>query len=358
MNTKNNFLFHGLLLSVIFLFLPITFSACQQNQGEAEDHQIMTVTGPISSSDMGKTLIHEHVLVDWIGADSTGYHRWNRKDVLERVLPYVQKAREQGVRTMLECTPAYLGRDPFILKELSQRSGIQILTNTGYYGAIDNKFMPDHAWDENAKQIANRWINEYKNGIGNSDIRPGFIKISVSGEGPLSDLHEKIVRAATLTHLETGLTIVSHTTGDIPAVAQIKILKNAGVSPSAWVWTHAQEGTLENQIKIGKEGGWISLDNFNFDPSEEPDEQGNLDWFIQRISELKEAGLLNRVLISHDAGYFNPDEPNGGDFRNYTDIFEYLLPALREHGFTQNNIDQILIRNPRDAYGIRTRKIQ
>jgi phosphotriesterase-related protein len=157
--------------------------------------------------------------------------------------------------------------------------------------------------------------------------------------------------------LETGLTIVSHTPGDEPALAQVEILKENGLSPSAWVWTHSQEGTLENQIKIAKEGGWVSLDNFSYDPSAEPEERGNLDWFVQRITELDEAGLLNRVLISHDAGYYNPDEPNGGDFREYTDISEHLLPALRENGFSESDIRQLLIRNPQEAYGIRTREI-
>lgn len=317
----------------------------------------MTVTGPIPSSDMGSTLIHEHVLVDWIGADSTGYHRWDREAVIERALPYIKKAGKQGVRTMLECTPAYLGRDPLMLQELSRQSDMQILTNTGYYGAVDNQFMPKHAWEESAEEIAGRWIDEYKKGIDNSEVRPGFIKISVKGEGSLSDLHQKIVKAAAITHQETGLTIVSHTGGDEPALAQVEILKEAGISPSAWVWTHAQSGALKNQINIAKEGGWISLDNFNYDPAVKPENRGNLDWFVQRLTKLNEADLLDKVLISHDAGYYNPDESNGGDFREYTDISEYLLPALRENGFTEDDINQLLIRNPREAYGIRIREI-
>jgi len=333
-------------------------SACQQTEADERNDRIMTVTGPISSSEMGTTLIHEHVLVDWIGADSTGYHRWNRDDVIARVLPFFQEAREQGIQTMMECTPAYLGRDPFLLRELSRQSGMQILTNTGYYGAVENNFMPAHAWEESAEEISNRWIDEYENGINGSDIRPGFMKISVKGEGPLSELHQKIVKAAALTHLATGLTIVSHTTGDEPALAQINILEKEGVSPSAWVWTHSQEGSLDTQIEIGNKGGWISIDNFNYDPSEEPGEQGNLDWFVQRISELKEAGLLNNVLISHDAGYYNPDEASGGDFRSYTGIFDYLIPALLENGLTDDDIDQLVVHNPQEAYGIKKRAAQ
>ncbi|SMO90369.1 phosphotriesterase family protein [Fodinibius sediminis] len=341
-----------LMLLWLLFFLPPSAPGQQVQEG---DHAVATVTGPISASEMGPTLIHEHVLVDWIGADSTGYHRWNRQKVIDKVLPYFREAKEQGIRTILECTPAYLGRDPFLLQELARRSGINILTNTGYYGAVDNKFMPQHAWQESAETISRRWIDEFENGIDGSDIRPGFIKISVRGDAPLSSLHQKIVRAAALTHLATGLTIVSHTTGDEPALGQLDILEEAGVSPAAWVWTHSQAGTLEAQIKIGRAGGWISLDNFNHNSSEEPPSNSNLEWFIERLSKLREAGLLHRVLISHDAGYYNPDEVNGGEFRGYTDISKHLLPALREHGFTTAEINRLMVENPQQAYGIRIR---
>lgn len=70
---------------------------------------------------------------------------------------------------------------------------------------------------------------------------------------------------------------------------------------------------------------------------------------------MKSAGVLNRLLISHDAGWFDPDEPDGGDFTGYTDIFTHLLPALREKGFNQSEIDQLIIENPQNAYRIRVR---
>ena len=83
--------------------------------------QIITVTGAIEPEEMGMALIHEHVMVDWIGADSTGYHRWNRDEIVERALPYLEELKKYDVSTFLDCTPAYLGRDPYILKELAER---------------------------------------------------------------------------------------------------------------------------------------------------------------------------------------------------------------------------------------------
>ena len=73
------------------------------------------------------------------------------------------------------------------------------------------------------------------------------------------------------------------------------------------------------------------------------------------INDLKSAGLMHRVLISHDAGWFDPDEPDGEEFVGYTDIFNHLVPALKENDFSQSEINQLLIENPKNAYKISKR---
>jgi len=339
-----------LLLPVLIAALISGFS-CTLDSAD-EGRTIMTVKGPINASEMDTTLVHEHVMVDWIGADSTGYHRWDREDVVERVLPYLLEVKELGVNTFFDLSPAYLGRDPFILAELSNQSGLNMVTNTGFYGAVDNNFMPQLAYENSADEIAEIWIDEFENGIEGSDVRPGFMKISVGSEQPLSNLHQKIVDAAIKTHLETGLTITSHTIGDVPALEQVERLISNGVSPAAWVWTHAQSGTLAGNLEAAAEGTWISLDNVN----DEDNDGGNIEWTANRIEELKEAGFLNQVLISHDAGFYEAGTENGGDFRAYTDIFDFLIPELKQRGFSNEEINQLLIQNPQEAYGIRVRR--
>ncbi|MBC2840070.1 phosphotriesterase [Robiginitalea sp. SC105] len=318
--------------------------------------QVITVQGAIDSRDMGLTLIHEHILVDWIGADSTGYHRWDRKEVVARALPYLQELRQYGVGTFLDCTPAYLGRDPRVLKELSEATGIHILTNTGFYGAGTNKFVPGFALDSSPGELAAIWIDEFRQGIDNTGIRPGFIKISVENRDTLPPMHEKLVRAAALTHLETGLAIVSHTGGDAPALAQLKILQEMGVSPDAFVWTHAQNGTFEGYLQAARQGAWISLDHIQAGQPGPADGTGNIPWYVQTLSRFKSQGILDHVLISHDAGWYDVGEPNGGGYRGYTDLFTHLIPRLRENGFRQDDLDLVLKENPGKAYALRIRK--
>jgi phosphotriesterase-related protein len=331
-NTRNI----GTILLILFLGW-----ACGTHK-----NQIMTVTGSISASEMGVTLPHEHVLVDFIGAEKTGYHRWNRDEVVEKVLPYLIEARDLGVNTLLECTPAYLGRDVQVLKMLSEKSGVKILTNTGFYGAVQDKYIPAFAFRIDADSLAAIWIREFEQGIEKTGIRPGFIKIAVDDTAQLSDIDEKIVRAAIITHRKTGLTIVSHTGPDGPAFSQLRLLEEEGVSPQAWVWTHAQEGSPEGLIRAAKRGAWISIDNVN---------REELDTTVNKIIDLRSAGFLNRLLVSHDAGWFDPDTPGGGDFRGYMDLFTHLLPALKEKGFTRSEMDTLLIENPENAFAIRVR---
>ncbi len=313
-----------------------------------KDAIIMTVNGPIPVVKMGVTLEHEHILVDFIGADSISQQRWDKSKVAEIALPYLKQIKELGCQTLIECTPAYLGRDPLLLKSISDLSGINILTNTGYYGAMDNKYLPKYAFTESADQLSSRWIYEFYNGIDKTGVKPGFIKISV-GSGNLSELHRKLVSAAARTHLKTGLTIASHTGPAIPAFEELQILQKEGVSPEAFIWVHAQvEKDLSTHIKAARMGAWISLDGINDD---------NLEDYIRILKNMKENKLLGKVLLSHDAGWYHPGEENGGKYRGYTTIFTKLLPLLKKENFSKREIHQLLVTNPAEAFTIRIRKI-
>jgi len=313
-----------------------------------KDGIIMTVNGPIPVREMGITLVHEHILVDFIGADSINVQRWDKSKVIERSLPFLKQIRDLGCRTFIECTPAYLGRDPLLLKNLASSSGLNILTNTGYYGAGNNKYIPGFVYDETADQIASRWIMEWANGIEGTGIRPGFIKIGVAGDS-LSDLHKKLVIAAARAHLKTGLTIASHTGPAVPAFEELEILQREGVAPDAFIWVHAQaEKDPGNLIKAAKMGSWIGLDGLN---------ENNVEDYVGKLKNMKENDLLSKVLLSHDAGWYHPGEENGGEYRGYTTLFEKLIPLLIKENFSKKEINQLLVINPAKAFTIRVRRI-
>lgn len=329
-----------------FSILSLCLSLSLLISCNTKESVIITVTGEIPASEIGKTLHHEHLLVDFIGADSSGYHRWNKSDVVEKVLPYLLEIKKLGYKTLVECTPAYLGRDPELMKILSEKSGIQIITNTGYYSAVGGKFLPEHTFTETAEQLAARWIDEAKNGIEGTGIYPGFIKIAVERE-PLEEIHRKVVEAACITHKATGMVIMSHTGPALPAFQEIEILKQNGVDPSAFIWTHAQnEKDFNKHLEAARMGAWIAFDNFN---------AGQLERYIEFAQTMKKEGLLGKVLFSHDAGWYRPGEPNGGEFRGFTEIEEFLIPALEKSGLSQPDIYQIFTTNPAEAFKVKVR---
>ncbi|MFC2111655.1 phosphotriesterase [Bacteroidota bacterium] len=324
---------------VLISLLILLASACKD-----EMNQVMTVNGPIPATEMGNTLVHEHILVDFIGADSSGYHRWKKQEVADRALPYLEEIVDLGCRTFIDCTPAYIGRDPELLRMLSEKTGLNIITNTGWYGANNDKYIPAKAFKMGIEEIAAGWVREFHEGIEDTGIRPGFIKIGVDRDDTLSLMHEKLIRAAGLAHLETGLVIKSHTGPDGPALSQLAILEEMQVPADAFIWTHAQSGTLKAWIEAASRGAWISLDNIN---------SGNIEKYIKNLLDMKSAGLLNKVLISHDSGWYRVGEENGGRYNGYTVIFKEFIPALKENGFSESDIHLLIVENPACAFRIR-----
>lgn len=316
--------------------------------GYGQPGEVMTVNGAIPSSELGKTLIHEHVLVDFIGADETGPHRWEKNEVVRVVLPFLEEIKNEGVKTIIENTPAFIGRDPDLLKSLADSTGLHFITNTGYYGASDNKFLPEHAFTESAGEISERWIKEWEKGIDGTGIKPGFIKIGVN-PGKLSNLHQKLIIAAAKTHLKTGLIIASHTGPAQPAFEQIELLIKEGVSPQAFIWVHAQsENDLQQHIEMAKKGAWVSLDGLS---------ENNMSEYLKMLKNLRNSGYLSKTLLSQDAGWYSPGEENGGDFRGYKTLTSQFVPLLRKNNFSKEEIHQLLVENPAKAFEIKIRAL-
>jgi phosphotriesterase-related protein len=101
----------------------------------------MTVRGRIDADRLGSTLMHEHVMVDFIGADKVSRDRYDPEQVFTTALPHLKRVAELGCRTFVDCTPAWLGRDVSVLHRLSAATGLNIITNTGYYGARKHAFI-------------------------------------------------------------------------------------------------------------------------------------------------------------------------------------------------------------------------
>jgi phosphotriesterase-related protein len=303
---------------------------------------VQTVTGAVAPDRLGLTLMHEHVLVDFIGADKVSTSRYDKDEAFRTILPHLERVRTHGCDTLVECTPAYLGRDVALLKRLSEASGVNIVSNTGYYGAANDKHLPAHAFTETAAELAARWTRESTTGIDGTAIKPGFMKIGVDA-APLSAVDEKLVRAAGLTHKATGLPIASHTATGAAALAELTLLADLGVPASAFIWVHAQnERDTSMHVRAAKAGAWVEFDGVS---------ETSVARHVELVRQMQAATLLGRVLVSHDAGWYRVGEPGGGQFRGFDTLFTAFVPALLAAGLTKADVRTLLVDNPRRALG-------
>jgi len=310
---------------------------------------VQTVRGPIRADEMGSALVHEHVLVDFAGAEKVSRSRYDAGEAFRVILPHLQDLQKRGCRTLFECTPAYLGRDPLLLRRLSEASGLHIVTNTGYYGAANDIAVPRHAYAETARQLAARWTAEYRGGIEGTGIRPGFIKTGVDA-GPLSTIDRKLVEAGAFCHLETGLTLAVHTGDGTAALEILALLSRLGVSPEAYVWVHAQnEKDPATRAWTAQQGTWVELDGIG---------PGTLDAHVEAVVDLFRRDRLDRVLVSQDAGWYHVGEPGGGAYRPHTFLFDTFVPALRARGLGEADVRRVLVDNPAEAFAIRPRPLR
>ena len=305
---------------------------------------VMTVRGPVDPSKLGVMLVHEHLFSNF-GEEPAEPPVYDREALLAAVVPYAESVKKLGCGAVADGTTAWFGRDPLLLRTISVRSGLHILTNTGLYGAANDRYVPRRAVEQPARAIAQEWIREAEQGIRETGIRPGFIKIGVDA-GPLSEIDAKLVRAGAMAHRSTGLTMTVHT-GDNAESAerQLRILAEEGVAPSAWVWIHANQCKDDAAIaEMARRGAWVSLDGLD---------RKTLDRHVELVLALKKAGYLRQVLLSHDGNSFRA----GGKspMREWSMLFTDLLPALRKSGIRDEEVRLLTVENPRRAYTIEKR---
>lgn len=333
---------------LLLKMLPAAALTCSRNLHSATGDSVMTVRGPIRPGEMGMTLSHEHVLANFQPLAEREKQPWtyDQDEVIRIVRPYLEQVKAQGCRTFVDCTPVALGRDPRLLKRLSEETGLHILTVTGNYAAIDANFLPKYVYTDSESALVQRWIEEARKGIEGTGIRPGLIKLGFNG-GPLTGPEQKLIRAAAIAHRETGLTIGAHTGPAISAFEQLSILQTAGVHPSAWIWIHAQsEQDSAQHIKAARLGAWVSFDGVSLK---------TLARHVSLVTAMKHEGLLHRVLVSQDAGWYHVGEPLGGTFRTFETVFTSFIPAVRAAGLSDADVRTLFVDNPAKAFTISIR---
>jgi phosphotriesterase-related protein len=307
---------------------------------------INTVLGPVPASKLGRALVHEHVMCDFIGAEQTSRKRWEVDAVVERMQPVLAQLKERGFTGFFDCTPAYIGRDPRVLKKIAEATGLHIVTNTGYYGGAGDKFVPKHAYEETPDQLADRWVREWNLGIEDTEVKPGFLKIGVDeaeGDPPrLSGIDEKIVRASARASRRTGLAVTCHTGGGPAGLAATKLFIEVGGMPARFVVAHSDGHGVHINQQVAELGAWVSFDAISRQPLEQ---------HLKLVTAMVEKHA-DRLLLSHDNGWYWVGQENGGEVRDYNYIHDTFLPALHRSGVIEGLIRKLTVDNPSRAFAV------
>ena len=307
---------------------------------------IQTVLGPIPATQLGLTLAHEHVICDFIGAEQTGRHRWQVPTVVNRMRPFLTALKERGVTGFIDCTPAYIGRDPRILRILAEETGLHLVTNTGYYGGAGDKYVPAHAYTETPSQLAGRWVAEWEKGIEGTDVKPGFIKTGVDKikdeANGLSEIDGKLIRASAQASRRTGLSVVCHTGGGPAGLAATKLFIAENASPDRFIVAHSDKHGLAINQAVANLGAWVSFDAISRQPVTE--HLALLEGMIEKHA--------SRLLLSQDNGWFSVGQDNGGEIRDFNFLTDTFLPACRARGMSDQLLRSLTRDNPARAFAV------
>jgi phosphotriesterase-related protein len=302
-----------------------------------------SVKGPVDVEGLGLILPHEHLFTDLRGPNVPDYARADPRSVVKVVQPYLEAASTAGVTALVECSTVGVGRNIEVLCSLADMTSIQIVAPTGMYR---DAYIPDSLREIGVGELADRWIQELTEGIDGTSVCAGFIKLAMSDDGP-TGLEIRNLRAAARASLETGAVIASHTIGGKAARKEMDALEDAGLELRRFIWVHAQtEPDFSVLVESAKRGAYIELDTVGA-PFQSQSE------LLAMVTGLIEAGFAGQLLLSHDAGWYNPGRPDGlpdEGYRGYTALTESFIPELSKQGVTEEQLHLITVENPVSAF--------
>lgn len=321
-----------------------------------------TVLGPIDAAKLGYTLPHEHIL-----AGSAGFFQnWpeafgGRATFVAKVVAKLRAAKQAGVDTIVDVTPADVGRDIRLLQEVSRASGIQIVAATGHW-LYPSLSMAARTTEE----IADFFRLEIERGIDGTGIKPGVIKVATDHDG-VTPFIDKTLRAAARTSKATGVPITTHTlAAERTAEKQAAIFEAEGLDPARVCLGHADDsGDLDYLLGLVRRGYTIGMDHLSWSARAADSGPGAAIATLAKrgdtIMALIDAGFVERLFLSNDWYFGLSIAPTGAmeslDRLNPDGMLfstRKLVPYLEAHGVSRRAIRTMTVDNPRRLFG-RTR---
>jgi len=318
--------------------------------------KINTCSGQIDSRDLGITLMHEHVIVVERNLRDTFPGWFDEEDTISFFCSEMEKLKKMGLKTFVDATPINLGRDVRVLAKAAEQSGLNILCCSGLYW----QEIPFFNLGTDPQVLAKYLLGEVRNGIEGTDIRPAFIKSSsdmsvMNSPGNVGQIH-----AAAITAAESGLPLYCHTDnkpGVEDAPYQRTIIKNYIKEPWKIAYGHVFGHKDQEYLKDLLDGGsYIFCDQIGYD------DIADMDTLADMTAALCAQGYSKQICLSTDhlnhsdwyaalTAQARDKDNNPLLFPPSTSgrgiIFDTFVPKLLERGVKQEDVDNMILHNPR-----------
>lgn len=320
--------------------------------------KIQTVTGAIGPNELGKTLLHEHVFISMPGAQFDPWYPVDRDAVVRICVTKLEALRGHGVTSIVDPAPIELGRDPILLREISEAANVNIICTTGFYHEAVG--LPAYWRNQPAESIAELFIREIETGIADTGIRAAALKCG-TGDPKITSSEEKFLNAVCIAQKATGVPIFTHTQGGKCGPEQARFFQQRGIDMTKVVIGHScGNPSPDYHAEILTTGAYIGFDRISYEFLQ-PDDVRAAN-AVRIIAD----GKIDRLILSQDIPLFwagrypfdRRDSPAVERHRSLVDrgdtwpvaptfIFESFLPKLKRLGVTDAQIDHMLIDTPR-----------
>jgi phosphotriesterase-related protein len=313
---------------------------------------IETVRGPVDTSALGRVLMHEHVFV-LTPEIQDNFPDFDEEAEVASAIARLNELKANGIDTIVDLTAIGLGRYIPRIQRINAEADINIVAATGLYTYNEVPhyfhFRGPGTILEGPEVMIDMFVSDIEKGITDTGVKAGILKCATDEQGVTHGV-ERVLRAVAQAHRATGVPISTHTHAVTKrGLEQQNIFESEGVDLSRVVIGHSGDTTDVAYLEeVMARGSYLGMDRFGIDvilPFEDR---------VQIVATLCERGHADQMVLSHDASCYIDWLPNEA-FElmprwHYLHITKDVIPALKERGVTDEQIDQMLIENPRKVF--------
>ena len=323
----------------------------------SEPRRVATLAGDVPVDALGFTLMHEHVVLLDAEVEVNRLGRWRDEVEVPAARESLRATRAAGVDTLVDLTAFGMGRDVARVRRIAEGTGLNVVVATGIYAfeRLPRFFAARGPGTANGgpEPVEEFLVREIREGVADTGIRAGVVKCGSDAAGLTPDV-VRMLRAAARAHRQTGVPISTHTdAASLGGRGQQELFRSEGVDLERVVIGHCGDSTdLDYLTGLMDAGSYIGMDRFGYDLRLPPERR------LAVVAALVRRGYAGRMVLSHDAPCYSDSLEPATRERLWPDcshryIPTRVLPALRELGVGEGDIEQMTVRNPRDVLGRR-----